>query len=158
MRIQSNHSKNWYDSFRVTLKDRTVTFCQRDARRGGQVARVFTVAFDKNGNPVGIHAVSAKGGRVEHYHTTQCLSICVEIYNEALKAENVEKSEKSEKSEKVEHPCLVNLVTAIAYLVLALAVMGLVPAWYTLIAAGALLLTLAVCCKKPLLDLLLGGE
>lgn len=152
MRIKSNYSDNWYDSFSVTLKDRTVTFCQRDARRNGQVARCFTVTFDDRGNPVKIIAVSALGGRVEHYHTTQCLSLCVEIYNKALKAENVEKSE------KVEHPCLVYLVTAIAYLVLALAVMGLVPAWYTLIAAVALLLTLAVCCEKPLLDLLLGGE
>ena len=91
--VRSNHSNNWYDSFRVDTDHNTVYFVQRDARRNGQVARHMTIAFLKDGTHI-IEALSAEGGRYESFNHTQCLelahSLLEEAHSEARQMSSVE--------------------------------------------------------------------
>lgn len=80
--VRSNHSNNWYDSFRVDTDRNTVYFVQRDARRNGQVARHMTIAFLKDGTSI-IEALSAEGGRYESFNHTQCLELAHSLLEEA---------------------------------------------------------------------------
>lgn len=90
--VRSNHSANWYDSFRVDTDRNIVYFVQRDARRNGQVARHMTITFLKDGTSI-IEALSAEGGRYESFNHTQCLelahSILEEAHSEARQVSNV---------------------------------------------------------------------
>lgn len=90
--VRSNHSNNWYDSFRVDTDRNIVYFVQRDARRNGQVARHMTITFLKDGTSI-IEALSAEGGRYESFNHTQCLelahSILEEAHSEARQVSNV---------------------------------------------------------------------
>lgn len=80
--VSSNHSNNWYDSFRVDTDRNIVYFVQRDARRNGQVARHMTVTFLKDDTYI-IEALSAEGGRYESFNHTQCLELAHSLLEEA---------------------------------------------------------------------------
>lgn len=90
--VRSNHSNNWYDSFRVDTDFNVVYFAQRDARRNGQVARHFAITFYNDGTYI-IDAFSAEGGRYENFNYTQCLklahSLLEEAHSEARQMSNV---------------------------------------------------------------------
>lgn len=90
--VRSNHSNNWYDSFRVDTDRNIVHYVQRDARRNGQVARHMTVTFLKDDTYI-IEALSAEGGRYESFNHTQCLelahSLLEEAHSEARQVSNV---------------------------------------------------------------------
>lgn len=79
--VRSNHSDNWYDSFRVDTDRNIVCFVQRDARRNGQVARYMTITFLNNGTYI-IEALSADGGRYESFNSTQCLKLAHSLLDE----------------------------------------------------------------------------
>ena len=103
IRVQSRYSANWYASFVVDTHHNRVTFNQCDARRGGQVARYFAVTFFADGT-VEVYAESAKGHRQETFSTTQCLSLCLrllqEARSEARQVESVKTVESSVKTVK----------------------------------------------------------
>lgn len=80
--VRSNHSNNWYDSFRVDTDRNIVFFVQRDARRNGQVARHMAITFLKDGTHI-IDALSAEGGRYESFNHTQCLELAHSLLEEA---------------------------------------------------------------------------
>lgn len=80
--VRSNHSDNWYDSFRVDTDFNVVYFAQRDARRNGQVARHFAITFYNDGTYI-IDALSAEGGRYENFNYTQCLKLACSLLEEA---------------------------------------------------------------------------
>lgn len=82
IKVRSNHSDNWYDSFRVDTDRNIVSFIQRDARRNGQVARRMTITF-LNGDTYVIEALSADGGRYESFNNTQCLKLAHSLLEEA---------------------------------------------------------------------------
>ena len=82
IRVKSNHSSNWYDSFIVDTVRGVVYFNQCDARRNGQVARYFAITFFADGT-VEVYAESAKGHRQEFFSTTQCLSLCLRLLQQA---------------------------------------------------------------------------
>lgn len=86
IRVDSHYSKNYYDSFVVDTNNNCVTFKQRDARRGGQVARHMTVTVTKN-NTVIIEASSAEGGRYEQFSRTQCLDVALHLLDEVKSEE-----------------------------------------------------------------------
>lgn len=90
--VRSNHSANWYDSFRVDTDRNIVYFVQRDARRNGQVARHITITFLNGGTSI-IEALSAEGGRYESFNHTQCLelahSLLEEAHSEARQVSNI---------------------------------------------------------------------
>lgn len=82
IKVRSNHSDNWYDSFRVDVDFNVVYFAQRDARRNGQVARNFAITFFKDGTYI-IEALSAEGRRYENFNYTQCLKLARNLLDEA---------------------------------------------------------------------------
>ncbi len=82
IKVKSNHSSNWYDSFRVDTSFNVVYFVQRDARRDGQVARHFAITFFEDGTYI-IDALSAEGGRYENFSYTQCLKLARSLLDEA---------------------------------------------------------------------------
>ena len=79
--VRSNHSANWYDSFRVDTDRNIVSFVQRDARRNGQVARRMTITV-LNDDTYIIEALSAEGGRYESFNSTQCLKLALNLLEE----------------------------------------------------------------------------
>lgn len=79
--VRSNHSDNWYDSFRVDTDRNIVCFVQRDARRDGQVARRITITFLSDDTYI-IEALSADGGRYESFNRTQCLELARSLLEE----------------------------------------------------------------------------
>lgn len=91
--VSSNHSANWYDSFRVDTNKNIVSFVQRDARRNGQVARRMYITFLNDDSYI-IEALSADGGRYESFNSTQCLklahSLLEETRSEVRQVSNVE--------------------------------------------------------------------
>lgn len=101
IKVRSNHSSNWYDSFRVDVDFNVVYFAQRDARRNGQVARNFAITFYKDGTYI-IEAFSADGGRYESFNSTQCLklaySLLEEAHSEARQVSNVKNVKTTAKS------------------------------------------------------------
>ena len=63
-------SGNWFTGFSVNTKTRTIVYTYHDRRRNGQVARHYTVTFKDDLYTIdSITAVSANGGRVEHFKT-----------------------------------------------------------------------------------------
>ena len=63
-------SGNWFTGFSVNTKTRTIVYTYHDRRRNGQVARHYTVTFKDDLYTIdSITAVSAHGGRVEHFKT-----------------------------------------------------------------------------------------
>lgn len=101
IKVRSNHSNNWYDSFRVDTGRNIVCFAQRDARRNGQVARRMTITF-LNDDTYIIEALSAEGGRYESFNSTQCLklaySLLEEAHSEARQVSSVENARTSKPS------------------------------------------------------------
>ena len=87
IRVKSNHSDNWYDSFQVDTSRGVVTFNQCDARRGGQVARYFAITFNKKDGKALITAKSANNTRSETFGTTQCLRLALRLLDEARSEE-----------------------------------------------------------------------
>lgn len=101
IKVKSNLSSNWYDSFRVDTSFNVVYFAQRDARRNGQVARHFAITFYSDGTYI-IDALSAEGGRYENFSYTQCLklarSLLDEAHSEARQVSNVNNAHTSKPS------------------------------------------------------------
>lgn len=63
-------SGNWFTGFRANAESRTVVYTYHDRRRNGQVACHYTVTFKDDLSTVeSVTAVSAHGGRVEHFKT-----------------------------------------------------------------------------------------
>lgn len=63
-------SGNWFTGFSVNTKTRTIVYTYHDRRRNGQVARHYTVTFKADLYTIEqITAVSAHGGRIEHFST-----------------------------------------------------------------------------------------
>ena len=63
-------SGNWFSGFKADVESRTVTYTYHDRRRNGQVARHYTVTFKADLSTIeSVTAVSANGGRVEHFKT-----------------------------------------------------------------------------------------
>ena len=63
-------SGNWFTGFSVNTKTRTIVYTYHDRRRNGQVARHYTVTFKEDLYTIeSITAVSAHGGRIEHFST-----------------------------------------------------------------------------------------
>lgn len=63
-------SGNWFSAFRADAESRTVIYTYHDRRRNGQVARHYTVTFKDDLSTIeSVTAVSAHGGRVEHFKT-----------------------------------------------------------------------------------------
>lgn len=77
-------SENWFDSFAVNAKDKTVRFSYRDRRRDGQVARRYMVFFDTDLKIIDIVSVSVKGSRVEHFGSCRAERYCRELLLKAL--------------------------------------------------------------------------
>lgn len=82
IKVRSNFSSNYYDSFKVDTVRGIVYFHQCDARRNGQVARRMTVTVQNNGTAL-IEALSANGGRYERFSHTQCLKLALRLLEEA---------------------------------------------------------------------------
>ena len=63
-------SGNWFSCFKVDAESRTVTYTYHDSRRKGQIARYYVVAFKDDSYTLDrAIAISANGGRVEHFRT-----------------------------------------------------------------------------------------
>lgn len=63
-------SGNWFTGFRANVETRTIVYTYHDRRRKGQVARHYTVTFKDDLYTIeNVTAVSAHGGRVEHFST-----------------------------------------------------------------------------------------
>lgn len=63
-------SGNWFSGFKADAESRTVIYTYHDRRRNGQVARHYTVSFKADLSTIeSVTAVSAHGGRVEHFKT-----------------------------------------------------------------------------------------
>ena len=63
-------SGNWFTGFSVNTGTRTIVYTYHDRRRNGQVARHYTVTFKDDLYTIeSVTAVSAHGGRVEHFKT-----------------------------------------------------------------------------------------
>lgn len=63
-------SGNWFTGFRANVETRTVVYTYHDHRRNGQVARHYTVTFKSDLYTIeSVTAVSAHGGRIEHFKT-----------------------------------------------------------------------------------------
>ena len=63
-------SGNWFTGFRVNTGTRTIVYTYHDRRRNGQMARHYTVTFKADLSTIeSVTAVSANGGRVEHFST-----------------------------------------------------------------------------------------
>ena len=63
-------SGNWFTGFSVNTETRTIVYTYHDRRRNGQVARHYTVTFKADLTTIeSVTAVSAHGGRIEHFNT-----------------------------------------------------------------------------------------
>lgn len=82
IKVRSNFSDNYYDSFKVDTIRGIVYFHQCDSRRNGQVARYMSVTVQKTGTAL-IEALSAEGGRYERFSRTQCLKLALRLLEEA---------------------------------------------------------------------------
>ena len=121
IKVRSNHSDNWYDSFRVDTDRNIVCFAQRDARRNGQVARRMTITFLNNGTYI-IEALSADGGRYESFNHTQCLKLArnllEEAHSEARQVSNVKNANNTVKSSYFDDIGIILGGSFIAFLIL----------------------------------------
>ena len=115
--VRSNHSSNWYDSFRVDTDQNIVSFVQRDARRNGQVARRMYITFLSDDKYI-IEALSADGGRYESFNSTQCLklahSLLEEAHSEARQVSNVKNVKPSKPYEDM------GIVVGVSFIILTL--------------------------------------
>lgn len=87
IKVRSNFSGNYYDSFKVDTIRGVVYFHQCDSRRNGQVARYMTVTVQNDGTAL-IEALSANGGRYERFSRTQCLKLALRLLEEARSEAN----------------------------------------------------------------------
>lgn len=87
IKVRSNFSGNYYDSFKVDTVRGIVYFHQCDSRRNGQVARYMSVTVQKTGTAL-IEALSAEGGRYERFSRTQCLKLALRLLEEARSEAN----------------------------------------------------------------------
>lgn len=85
-------SGNWFSGFKADAESRTVIYTYHDRRRNGQVARHYTVTFKDDLSTVeSVTAVSANGGRVEHFKTVSIRNDLAIILRAAVR-EALEKS------------------------------------------------------------------
>lgn len=94
-------SGNWFSCFKADAESRTVVYTYHDRRRNGQVARHYTVSFKSDLSTIeSVTAVSAHGGRVEHFKTVSIRDDLAIILRSAVR-EAWEKSF-AEEAEQVE--------------------------------------------------------
>lgn len=85
-------SGNWFTGFRANVETRTVVYTYHDRRRNGQVARHYTVTFKADPSTIdSVTAVSAHGGRVEHFKTVSIRGDLAIILRAAVREENLAK-------------------------------------------------------------------
>lgn len=104
IRVQSRFSANYYDSFVVDAYNNRVTFNQCDARRNGQVARLFVIKFDTVDGSADIYAESAEGSRKEVFSRTQCLKLALRLLQEVKAEMRQAESVRSVATNKVSKP------------------------------------------------------
>ena len=81
-------SGNWFTGFRANVETRTIVYTYHDRRRNGQVARHYTVTFKADLYTIeSVTAVSARGGRVEHFSTVSIRDDLASILIRAIKFE-----------------------------------------------------------------------
>lgn len=79
-------SGNWFSGFKVDDETRTVIYTYHDRRRNGQVARHYTVTFKADLSTIeSVTAVSAHGGRVEHFNTVSIRDDLASILRAAVR-------------------------------------------------------------------------
>lgn len=79
-------SGNWFSAFRADAESRTVIYTYHDRRRNGQVARHYTVTFKADLSTIeSVTAVSAHGGRVEHFKTVSIRGDLAIILRDAVR-------------------------------------------------------------------------
>lgn len=85
-------SGNWFSGFKADAESRTVVYTYHDRRRNGQVARHYMVTFKADLSTIeSVTAVSAHGGRVEHFKTVSIRGDLAIILRAAVR-EALEKS------------------------------------------------------------------
>ena len=100
-------SGNWFTAFKADAESRTVIYTYHDRRRNGQTARHYTVTFKADLSTIeSVTAVSAHGGRVEHFKTVSIREDLAIILRAAVReaweqsfAEEVEDVEQDSASE-----------------------------------------------------------
>lgn len=94
-------SGNWFSGFKADAESRTVVYTYHDRRRNGQVARHYMVTLKADLSTVeSVTAISAHGGRVEHFKTVSIRGDIAIILRDAVR-EALEKSF-AEEDEQVE--------------------------------------------------------
>lgn len=79
-------SGNWFSGFKADAESRTVIYTYHDRRRNGQVARHYTVTFKSDLYTIeSVTAVSAHGGRVEHFSTVSIREDLAKILRAAVR-------------------------------------------------------------------------
>ena len=80
------NSGNWFTGFSVNTEKRTIVYTYHDRRRNGQVARHYTVTFKTDLSTIAsVTAVSAHGGRVEHFSTVSIRGYLANILRAAVR-------------------------------------------------------------------------
>lgn len=79
-------SGNWFTGFRANTETRTIVYTYHDRRRNGQVARHYTVTFKDDLSTIeSVTAVSAHGGRIEHFSTVSIRGDLANILRAAVR-------------------------------------------------------------------------
>ena len=115
IKVRSNHSDNWYDSFVADTDRNIVSFFQRDARRNGQIARRMYIIFSSDDTYV-IKALSAEGGRYESFRNTQCLKLAHSLLEEARSEARQVSSVKNLKTAKPSYFDDVGMIIGVSFI------------------------------------------
>lgn len=125
-------SGNWFSGFKADAESRTVSYTYHDRRRNGQVARHYTVTFKADLSTIeSVAAVSAHGGRVEHFKTVSIRDDLAIILRAAVReaweksfADDVEQVE-PESARIAFNPSVVLFFISIALFLIAVVVCGI---------------------------------
>lgn len=96
-------SGNWFSGFTCNPKTKTVCFNYRDRRRGGQIARKYTIKFNDELKVTDITAVSIQGSRIEHFGNCRAEKLCRELLMRALASQKQKEQEEKEQQEEIPH-------------------------------------------------------
>lgn len=120
-------SGNYFQNFK-TIGTTMVSFDYCDRRRGGQVARRYLITFEKDSlKVVDIMAISANGGRVEHFKTCRMIETAKGLIRKArieafeaefgaeIEALQAEKAKKEEEKKSVRNKSITLALFVIAF-------------------------------------------
>lgn len=96
-------SGNWFSGFTCNPKTKTVCFNYHDRRRGGQIARKYTIKFNDELKVTDITAVSIQGSRIEHFGNCRAEKLCRELLMRALASQKQKEQEEKEQQEEIPH-------------------------------------------------------